>query len=85
MPMLAAAGMVVTEMRTPMSAPDLAVDRESILAAPAHAATKRRRVRAGDDRGEAWSSSLNVSGARPVDLQASVARYVAVMAIGQEP
>src|SRR5918992_396714 len=39
--MLAAAGIVVTEISTPISAPDLAVLRLSIPAAPAHAATKK--------------------------------------------
>ena len=39
MPTLAAAGIVVTEIRTPMSAPDLAVLRESVPATPAQTAT----------------------------------------------
>jgi hypothetical protein len=38
--MLAAAGMVVTEMSTPTSAPDLAVERESAPAVPARSATR---------------------------------------------
>ena len=37
--MFAAAGIVVTEISTPISAPDLAVERLSIPAAPAQAAT----------------------------------------------
>jgi len=39
--MFAAAGIVVTDMRTPISAPDVAVLRLSIPAAPAQAATKK--------------------------------------------
>ena len=39
MPMFAAAGIVVTEIRTPISAPDFAVHRLSMPAAPAQAAT----------------------------------------------
>jgi hypothetical protein len=39
-PTLAAAGMVVTEMSTPTSAPDLAVERERAPAAPASSATR---------------------------------------------
>ena len=38
-PMLAAAGIVVTETRTPISAPDLVEVSESIPAAPANRAT----------------------------------------------
>ena len=41
MPMLAAAGIVVTLIRTPINAPDLAVLRLSIPAAPAQTATMR--------------------------------------------
>ena len=43
--MLAAAGIVVTEISTPISAPDFAVDRVSTPAAPAQTATKPRRSR----------------------------------------
>ena len=39
--MLAAAGIVVTEIRTPISAPDLAEVSESIPAAPAKQATMK--------------------------------------------
>ena len=42
-PMLAAAGIVVTEISTPMSAPDFEVDSDSMPAAPAQAATKNAR------------------------------------------
>ena len=41
--MLAAAGIVVTEISTPISAPDLAVESESMPAAPAHTATKAEK------------------------------------------
>ena len=40
---MAAAGIVVTEMSTPIRAPDFAVDRLSIPAAPAQAATKKEK------------------------------------------
>ena len=38
--MLVAAGIVVTEINTPISAPDFAVHSDSIPATPAQAATK---------------------------------------------
>ena len=41
--MFAAAGIVVTEMSTPISAPDFAVERLSIPATPAQAATKNAK------------------------------------------
>ena len=41
--MFAAAGIVVTEISTPISAPDFAVDSESIPAAPAQQATKNEK------------------------------------------
>ena len=51
--MFAAAGIVVTEISTPISAPDFAVDSESIPAAPAQAATKNaKKSGLGDDVGE---------------------------------
>ena len=43
-PMLAAAGIVVTEISTPISAPDLAEVRESIPAAPAKTATMTEKA-----------------------------------------
>jgi len=39
MPMLAAAGIVVTEISRPITAPDLAVDSDNMPAAPAQEAT----------------------------------------------
>ena len=41
--MFAAAGIVVTEISTPISAPDFDVDSDSIPAVPAHAATKKAK------------------------------------------
>ena len=41
--MFAAAGIVVTEIRTPISAPDFAVVRLSMPATPAQAATKKAK------------------------------------------
>ena len=70
--MLAAAGIVVTEMSTPISAPDLAVLRLSIPAAPAHAATKKAKKSGWEMRfARLWSSSENVSGNSPVALKIS--------------
>src|SRR5215213_6069934 len=43
-PMLAAAGIVVTEIRTPTKAPDLAEVSERTPAAPANAATMKENV-----------------------------------------
>ena len=45
--MLAAAGIVVTEISTPISAPDLAEVSESMPAAPAKAATMKENRRDG--------------------------------------
>ena len=42
--MFAAAGIVVTEIRTPISAPDFAVESESIPAVPASRATSTEKV-----------------------------------------
>ncbi len=42
-PMLAAAGIVVTEIATPIRAPDLAVERLSMPAAPAQTATNAEK------------------------------------------
>ena len=47
--MFAAAGIVVTEISTPMSAPDFAVESESMPAAPAqNGDEEREEVRARD-------------------------------------
>src|ERR687898_1054375 len=82
--MLAAAGIVVTEISTPISAPDLDVDSESIPAAPAHAATKKVKkpglamtfAIVGSD----WSKDPS---ARPTALKIRVARSVAATASGK--
>ena len=73
--MLAAAGIVVTEIRTPISAPDLAVLRLSIPAAPAQAATKNaKKSGARDDVREAVVRLGEVVGEQPDRLEGRVAR-----------
>ena len=73
--MLAAAGIVVTEIRTPISAPDLAVDRDSIPAAPAHRATITVKASGLAIRFAIWWSAVsNSSVVRPVAFASSVAR-----------
>src|SRR5215218_5862338 len=76
-PMLAAAGIVVTEMSTPISAPDFEVDSDSIPAAPAQAATKNVK-KSGLEITLAieWDDWSNVSSLRSVALKISVARNV---------
>src|SRR3712207_2134681 len=74
-PTLAAAGIVVTEISTPMSAPDLAVLSDRIPAVPAQNATKNAKksgLAIDDER--LWSRSLNVSGVTPVALKMTLAR-----------
>ena len=61
--MFAAAGIVVTVMSTPISAPDLAVLRLSMPAAPAHAATKNVKKSGWEMMfARLWSSWENVVG-----------------------
>src|SRR4051794_29111700 len=82
--MLAAAGIVVTEIRTPIRAPDLAVESDSIPAAPAQTATKKVK-KSGLEMTlaiecEDWSKS---SAVRPVALKISVAAKVDAIASGK--
>ena len=73
--MLAAAGIVVTEISTPISAPDFAVERLSIPAAPAQAATKKVKKSGLAMRfARPWSSWLKVSGKSPVAWKSCTAR-----------
>ena len=66
MPMLAAAGIVVTLINTPISAPDLAVLRLSMPGrAGAGGDDERERVRARDDLRRPWSPLSKSSGIRP--------------------
>ena len=58
--MLAGAGIVVTEISTPISAPDFAVDSESIPAAPAHTATKKARKSGLAMMFESWCRLIEV-------------------------
>jgi hypothetical protein len=72
--MFAAAGIVVTLIRTPISAPDLAVERLSMPAAPAQQATnaaKKSGLAMMFD--SVWSCPVNVSGVRFVALKIRVA------------
>ena len=71
--------MVVTEINTPISAPDFAVESESIPAAPAQTATKKasRSGLAMIPATSVWASELKVSGddpGRPEDLRRQVGR-----------
>ena len=84
-PMLAAAGIVVTEMSTPISAPDLAVDRLSMPATPAQAATKKVR-KSGLEMRLAEVVVLRPRsrpGRAPVARKARVASQTPVMASGK--
>jgi hypothetical protein len=64
--MFAAAGIVVTEISTPISAPDLAVERLSMPAAPAQQATKAaKKSGLAMTFASAWSAPLNASGVMP--------------------
>ena len=61
--MLAAAGIVVTEISTPISAPDLAVERLSMPAAPAQTATMNANASGLEMLfASAWSSMSKASG-----------------------
>lgn len=82
--MLAAAGIVVTEIRTPISAPDFAVERLSIPAAPAHAATMNANASGREMiREKRWSPLSKSSGMMPAASKASVASTVTPMASGK--
>ena len=71
--MFAAAGIVVTEIRTPISAPDFAVLRLSIPAAPAHAATKKAKKSGWEMMLEKlWFSARSSSSNTPTALKSSV-------------
>ena len=64
--MFAAAGIVVTEMSTPISAPDFAVDSDSIPATPARSATTTESASGcAMKRVCERSSSAAASGPRP--------------------
>ena len=82
--MLAAAGIVVTEISTPMSAPDFAVDSDSIPAIPAQRATNTVNTSGlAMMRASSWSSWLKLAGASPVALKSAVAASAAAMASGK--
>src|SRR5215204_7399096 len=82
--MLAAAGIVVTEMRTPIRAPDLEVDSDSMPAAPAQAATKKAKTSGLEItlaiECSVWSKSASVS---PAALKIRVAAQAAPIASGK--
>ena len=65
--MFAAAGIVVMEINTPISAPDLAEVSESIPAMPAQKATKKvKKSGLAITFESVWSASVNSSGVTPV-------------------
>src|SRR3954452_18090254 len=78
-PMLAAAGIVVTEISTPTRAPDLAEVSESIPAAPAKQATSTEKV---SGLAMKWvrglATLLKSASTRPVATQIRVNRKAAV-------
>src|SRR4051794_23368353 len=82
-PTLAAAGIVVTEIRTLMRAPDFAVVSDNMPATPAQNATKPAKT-----SGEAivvaseWSSAPKVSGPTPVALNTRVVANTAAIPSG---
>jgi hypothetical protein len=84
MAVLAAAGIVVTEISTPINAPDFAVLSESIPATPAS-----RPMVATYQSGEAivrerlWSLSSNVAGSSPVSLARSPSSSATTIARGK--
>src|SRR3954451_2066636 len=83
-PMLAAEGIVVTEISTPTSAPDLAEVRESMPAAPAKEATRTEKVSGSAMN---WVSGLSTdlksASTRPVATQIRVKRKAAVIPAGK--
>src|SRR4051794_88689 len=84
MPMLAAAGIVVTEIHPPISAPDLVVLRLSMPAAPAHTATMKAKT-SGLEMALAswWLSTSKSSGMRFAASKIRVASTVAAIASGK--
>ena len=82
--MLAAAGIVVTEISTPASAPDFDVVSDRIPATPAQNATKNvKKSGFAKITEKLWSASVNSSGVRSVHLKISEARYAAPIATGK--
>ena len=84
-PMLAAAGIVVTEISTPTSAPDLAEVSESIPAAPAKTGDDEGEVvRLGDELGQRVVDALEVGVDQPGrDCEIRVKRKAAVIPTGK--
>ncbi len=80
-PMFAAAGIVVTEMSTPMSAPDFAVESDSMPAVPASSATMTENV-SGCEMKNVWArlSGPRASGPSENARRASVTTNEAVIA-----
>ena len=83
-PMLAAAGIVVTEIRTPIKAPDLAEVSDSIPAAPARAATMKEKPSGWEMN---WVSGcwalVKSASSRPVAFEARVNSQAAVIPTGK--
>ncbi len=83
-PMFAAAGMVVTEIRTPISAPDFAVERLSMPAAPAQAAMMKANTPGFAMISESPCEPLSKpAGIRSAASNASVASTVTPIASGK--
>ena len=82
-PMLDAAGIVVTEIRTPIRAPDLAFVRDRIPAVPATKATKNEK-KPGFEMNpvSSWSLGTKSSGLAPMASNARVARHASTMPVG---
>ncbi len=81
--MLAAAGIVVTEMRTPTSAPDFAVESERAPAVPASSATSTVYSSGWEMKRVAGrASSVRRSGAEPVTRRTIASANAAAIPAG---
>src|SRR5215204_3784570 len=82
--MFDAAGIVVTEISTPISAPDLLDVSESTPAAPATAATKKLRKSGWDrKRVSGWSEEVNSAGKASTALKITVASQASAIPTGK--
>src|SRR5437773_241689 len=81
--MFAADGIVVTEIRTPVSAPDFAVVSDNIPAIPAQKAIRNEK-KSGLEMMSAseWLADENSSGVRSVHLKMSETTYVTAIPNG---
>src|SRR5215218_10672263 len=82
--MFDAAGIVVTEIRTPISAPDFALVRERIPTVPATKATKKEKKSGSEMKPvSVWSERTNSSGLAPVHLKTRVAAQASAIPAGK--